>query len=530
MNTVPPLEERTILHVLRKGITQYPDSPAIADETMSLTYQNLWDRATAIAGGLRGIGVDKGDRVLMMLDNSADCFVLLVAASFIGAELVPVNLAWRNDYLAHAMGLTSCVAAVVDRAYLDAITAADATDGHLRTVIVREPNDSNPQSILASDSSWSQLLRSDPVEPIEVGPESTPIIIFTSGTTGRSKGVRTTHAQIFTMCYFSPHAPELGRLEKFYVAAPMFHALALFGGAFAPLIFGGSSYVSRSFSPSRFWDEVRLSGATSTIMVGTMADFLVSHPERSDDGDNPLRVANVVPRPLCSRAFADRFGVAVTTSFGSSEFGTCFVDWSTDPVPHYVGVPRGGLKVRIVDLEGNDVAPGESGELLLQPENRAEFFTEYVNNAEATRAIESSGWFRTGDIFRCDESGGYFYVDRLRDSIRRRGENVSSMEVEFAILSHAGVRECAAIGVGDMNDQEVMIAVVKETGADVTEADLVAHAAERLPYYAIPRYVAFVVDFPRTQTGKVQKATLRDSNLVAWDREEAGIKVARPGR
>lgn len=523
MKPVPPIHERTLLHVVRRGAEAHPDAPAISDENISLSYRQLWDRACTIAGGLRNAGVQAGERVLMMLDNSADCFVLLLATSFAGAELVPVNLAWRDAHLAHAIAEASCVAAVVDPEYLPAVLAVSA--GRLRTIVVRGGDDS-----LAADWTWDGLLAGDPVEPVEAGPETTPVIIFTSGTTGRSKGVRTTHAQIFTMCYYSPHLPELGTAEKWYVPAPMFHALGLFGGAFAPLIFGASSFVTSRFSPSRFWAEVRSSGATTMIAVGTMIDFLVAQPERPDDRDNPLRIANCVPRPATAQQFRDRFDVLVTTSYGSSEHGTSIVDWSRNPVDRSLGKPREGVSVRLVDPAGKDVGPNEAGELWLRPEHRSVFTPGYVNSPEATAALERNGWFPTGDVLRRDEAGLLYYVDRLRDSIRRRGENISSVEVELAVTAHDEVIECAAVGVGDPADQEVMVAVIRTPDSTLTESELVLFAAGRLPYYAVPRFVVFVSDLPRTPTGKIQKVRLREADLPSWDREAAGVTIARPGR
>lgn len=525
MHSPLPMEDRTILHYLRQGVERHPEALAISDESIELTYQELWERARTIAGGLSDHGIARGDRVLTMLENSADCFVLLLATSFLGAELVPVNLAWRDAHLAHVISEADCVAAVVDPHYLDPLRVV--AGDRLRVTVVRGPKRTDDAAGVVGPT-WEDLLAASPVEPIEVRPDTTVAVIFTSGTTGKSKGVLTTHAQIVTMCNYSPHAPELGEKEKWYVPTPMFHALGLFGGAFAPLMFGGSSYIAPSFSPSRFWDDVRRSGATTMLVVGTMVDFVVAQPERPDDRDNTLHTVNAVPRPASAAAFRQRFGARVTTSYGSSEFGTSFADRSDEPVYRSLGVPREGVSCRLVDLEGRDVPTGEPGELLLRPEDPAVFTPGYVNNPEATAALQrDDGWFSTGDILRCDEGGRYYYVDRLKDSIRRRGENISSMEVELAIAGHDEVAECAAIGVGDPADQEVMIVVIKVPGSELTEVDLVRFVADRLPYYAVPRFIAFASDLPRTPTGKVQKAVLRGTDLAAWDREEAGITISR---
>lgn len=530
MHVAPPLAERTLLHILRRGLERHPDAPAIADESLDLTYRQLWERASRVAGGLRAAGVREGDTVLSMLESSADCFVLLVATSFLGAPLVPVNLAWNDTYLSHAVAKTECKVAVVDDHLVD--TLEHAAGESVRTLIVRQPDtrDATPAPDTPPALTWAGLLGSDPVEPVEVGPGTVLAIIFTSGTTGKSKGVKTTHAQAFTMCFYSPHQPERGAQARWYVPAPMFHALGLFGGTLAPLIVGGSAYVATKFSPSRFWDDVRRSGANFTFLIGPMVDFILAQPPRPDDRDHQLGIVNAVPRTTTAVDFADRFGVKVTTSFGQSECGTVIADWTGQAPPRSVGVPRTGVEVRLIGPDGSDVADGDPGELILRPEDPSVITPGYINDAEATAAVLRGDWYHSGDLLRRDKQGLYYFVDRIKDSIRRRGENISSVEVELAVQTHPEVLDCAAIGVGDAVEQEVLAVVVRTESATLTEAELVTYLLSRLPYYAVPRYVAFMTQLPRTQTGKIQKAALRAMEMNPWDREEAGIKVSRPTR
>ena len=529
MSASPPIEQRTLLHVLRRGVEVYPDRPAIADESVDLTYRQLWDRACRVAGGLSAAGVGPGDPVLMLLENSADNFVLLTATSFLGAVLVPANLAYTASNLEHVISGAGCVAAVVDDHFVEIVGQAAA--GRLRAMVVRDlSGEGAGQNSGAGRSTWDQLLRAEPVEPVEAGPESVLAIIFTSGTTGTSKGVLTTHAQAYTMCYFCPHAAELGEAERFYTVTPMFHALGLFGGVFAPLIFGGSAYIARAFSASRFWAEVRSVGATTAFVVGTMVDFVVAQPPRPDDRHHGMRVVNMVPLPHSAAVFAERFGVKVTTSYGMSESGTMLVNWGVRAGSRSVGVPREGVTARLVDKADKDVANGEVGELILQPEDPSVFTPGYVNKTEASASLWRNGWFCTGDLLRQDEDGLYYFVDRVKDSIRRRGENISSIEVELAVMSHPEILECAAVGIGDPADQEVMVVVIRDAESSLTEADLIHFLVGRLPYFAVPRYICFATALPRTPTGKIRKAELRTGSLAAWDREAAGITISKPTR
>lgn len=529
MSASPPIEERTLLHVIRRGVENHPDRPAIADESLELSYRELWDRACRVAGGLRALGVDKGDPVLTMLESSADSLVLLVATSFIGAVLVPVNLAFKEPNLRHVISEAKCVAAVVDDHFVD--IAEQAASGRLRAIVVRGPlGEGAGANTGARRETWDELVRAVPIQPVEARPDDVLAIIFTSGTTGPSKGVLTSHAQAYTMSYFCPHSAQSGVPEKFYTVTPMFHALGLFGGAFAPLIFGGSAYIPAGFSASRFWDDVRRVGATSANVVGTMISFLQAQPPRPNDREHGMQVVNMVPRPAVAAAFAERFGITATTSYGTSECGTMLVDWSDDDDLRSVGVPRDGLTVRLVDENDHDVSCGEVGELILRPEDPCVFTAGYVNNPEATKSLWRNGWFATGDLLRQDERGYLYFVDRVKDSIRRRGENISSVEVEVAVASHPEVLECAAVGIGDPADQEVMIVVIRAEDSTVTEADLIHFLIDRLPYYSVPRYVAFATDLPRTPTGKVRKVELRSTSPQAWDRDQAGIAVAKPTR
>jgi crotonobetaine/carnitine-CoA ligase len=188
------------------------------------------------------------------------------------------------------------------------------------------------------------------------------------------------------------------------------------------------------------------------------------------------------------------------------------------------------VEVRLIGPDGSDVADGDPGELILRPEDPSVITPGYINDAEATAAVLRGDWYHSGDLLRRDKQGLYYFVDRIKDSIRRRGENISSVEVELAVQTHPEVLDCAAIGVGGAVEQEVLAVVVRTESATLTEAELVTYLLSRLPYYAVPRYVAFMTQLPRTQTGKIQKAALRAMEMNPWDREEAGIKVSRPTR
>ena len=503
----------------------------MADDVLTLSYQQLWDRAARCAAGLRAQGIERGDSVMILLESSVDAFVALVATSFIGAVAVPTNPAFTPEMLERLMGEVDCVAAIVDDLHLPSV--AEAAKGRLRAIVTRRW--SAGATTIDVDSTlvrWEDLVLHDPIEPIEAHPWDVLGIIFTSGTTGASKGVLTTHAHAIAQCCYFPVATDTVNPEDtFLVVCPMFHAMGLFGGALTPCIAGANSFIT-TFGVSTFWADVVRSGASYAILVGAMLDYLVTRGPQPDESSHALRNVMSMPRSTNAIEFTRRFGVPTTTSYGSSEGGTILIcDGPQDPRAGTIGVPRPGLRVRLVDENDFDVPEGAVGQLIASDDDPWVMTTGYVGRTEATIELYRNGWHHSGDLMRRDEHGVYQFVDRVKDSIRRRGENISSIEVEEQVLAHPAVTECAVVGVGDPTDQEVKLVVVR--GVDQSALDeliIIQHLIGRVPHYAVPRYVDFVDELPRTATGKVQKASLRLLAEGTWDRELAGIAVPRPPR
>lgn len=532
MNSLPKLREMTLLHLVRRGRDGYPDALAVRDASTSLTYGALWDRASRAAGGLRRAGINHGDAVMMMLDNSAEAFVAFVALSFLGAIPVPTNPTFRGALLEHLVTETGCVAAIVSSERAADLRAAGA--GQIATIISRE-SDPADQALAASGEdliSWSSVLDAEPIEPIEVGPWDVLAIICTSGTTGLSKGVLTTHAQAISMCRhlsFFQDTTSLSQEDVHLVVAPLFHAFGIFAGLVAPLLTGASAYVVAAFRPSMFWEEVRKSGATMACLVGPMTDFILAQPASDADADNSLASVYILPRTPSAADFEKRFNVQSASGFGSSEAGTTMLNVESADVDRgIVGRPRMGLQARLVDEHDFDVEQGEVGELIVRDDDPWVMTPGYVGRPEATVELYRNGWMHTGDLMRVDDAGLFHFVDRAKDSIRRRGENISSFELELQASDHPGIAECAAVGVGHPADQEVLLVVRRTQGVGVSETEIVEFLIGRVPHFCVPRYVHFVEDFPRTPTGKIRKRDLRELGDVAWDREVAGIVVRRP--
>jgi crotonobetaine/carnitine-CoA ligase len=349
-------------------------------------------------------------------------------------------------------------------------------------------------------------------------------MIFTSGTTGPSKGVLTPWAVIYQMWSWVPEDAVLPG-EGLYCALPMFHISGK--SAFTAAMVRGGRYVTRDkFSVASFWDDVRAHDCSAATTVGPLTAMLHAQPPRPDDADNPLRAVLLGPMIPDQDGFERRFGVRTATCYGQTEVGAVLATgWDHGPW-EACGRPRldyPWTELRLVDERDEPVAPGEVGELVARTPVPWALNAGYHKMPEQTAAAWRNGWFHTGDAFRVDADGWYHFVDRMQDTIRRRGENISSFEVENFVIDHPGVVDCAAVGVRtEHGDDEVLVAVIPTDRATFDPADLIAFLVPRMPRFMVPRYVEVVDDLPRNETSaRVRKAVLRERGRTAttWDRD-----------
>jgi crotonobetaine/carnitine-CoA ligase len=519
----------TLTELMRTNARRRPDRHAVRSAEESFTYRELYDAAARMAGGLREAGVRPGDRVLTMLDNSAEWAVAFVALSFAGAVSVPINTMHRGNILSHVVRDSGATTAIVDAPHLATLAAFD--EGRLERLVVRGEV---PAGVLPHGRrllSFADLRSHPTLEPADVQPWDPACLGYTSGTTGNSKGVVISHAHLLNAS--DPKTVPVmsqGENEITYVVLPLFHIFGI-GEVVASWIQGGQAYIAPRFSASTFVEDATRVGATHAHMVAPMAAFLMQQPPRDTDATGSLVTVYIIPAPARHGEFGERFGVRVTTSYGSTEVG-CVIATGTDKEALErlsIGRPRPGVTVRIVDAHDMDVPVGEPGECIVRHVYPWVLCSEYQGNPVATAEGWRNGWFHTGDLLKQDADGYYYFVDRKKDAIRRRGENVSSMEVEREVVAHEEIHECAVVAV-DFSDfeQEIKVFAIRAPGSTLTEADLARFLIDRLPRYAVPRYIEFVDDMPRTPTAKVRKHELRArSNEHAWDREAAGIVIPR---
>jgi len=524
MSSLPAVEHRTVTAAFRRALETSPHATAHVAEGSSWTFAETFDRCCRLGAGLRGVGADRDSPVALMLDNSIDYVHTWLGLALAGGVQCPVNTGYRGSFLSHILNDAGCQVIVVEAHYLDRLRPIVDDLQHLRTVVVRgEVTPVEGLEVVA----LAELGTSDPLEPVDVAPGDLMAYMYTSGTTGLSKGVEVSHAHAYTYASREDQ-PRPTSADRILVTLPLFHLAGQWYGVYQALIAGATCVVEPAFSVSRFWDLVRAHGITQTVMLGAMAELLQQAEPRSDDTENPLTLAVMAPLASNPEAFARRFGLTLEPVYGMSEIGAVLGAYGTDLVPGEAGVPRPGYELRLVDGAGDDVPDGVIGELWVHPMHPETVLTRYHGLPEKSAETVQDGWVHTGDAFR-REDGHYFFADRMKDSLRRRGENVSSFEVERIINEHPGVLESAVVGVpADLGEDEIKAVVVPRDGTAIDPVELTSFLVERMPYFMVPRFVRFASELPKTPTLKIQKHVLRDAGTDdCWDREAAGIVLRR---
>jgi carnitine-CoA ligase len=506
---------------------EQPDAPfALFDTGERWSWAEAREHVLDTAAALQGAGVGRGDRVVMWLENSPAALRTWLAISYLGAVYVPLNTAYRGNLLAHVLDLAEARVMVAHADLVERLASVDT--GLLATVFV-VAGDGTPVDGLALRPERELTARrtADPAAPERpIEPFDTAAVMFTSGTTGPSKAVLSSHQHLYTMGQVS--YPGTDRDDRGLVHSPLFHVTAMSAVCWA-MGTGGSVAVISRFSTATFWRDVQALGGTFTVMQGSVTSFLLGQPVTPEEEATPLRQVLLAPLSPDAEALCRRVGLRYYSLFNMTETSVP-IRTGFDPTEMYsCGVPRPGVSARLVDEHDLEVPRGEVGELILRCDEPWTMSSGYYRDPEATAAAWRNGWFHTGDACRQDEGGSFYYVDRVKDSIRRRGENISSYEVEVEVMAHPAVRDVAAIAVpSEYGEDDLLVVVVPEDGAEVDPAELVGFLTERVAHFMVPRYVRMADELPRTPTYKVQKALLRSSGTDgAWDREAAGIHVRR---
>jgi crotonobetaine/carnitine-CoA ligase len=488
------------------------------------SYAELDRLARRWASALAEIGVEQGTHVATFVPGSFDAQNLWLGLGWLRAVEVPLNLGLRGALLRHALVASDAEILLTTRELLPRVAEIVQDLSSLRRILLLDGEGGDAEMGLPVDDLRPIVAAATPGE--FEGPEYRDIsaILFTSGTTGPAKPVLVPWATVYQNWSWTPQDAFAPR-EFVYCAMPMFHnsGRAALNGS---LVRGGAFVFREKFSATQFWDDVRKHECCLASLVGPMVAMLYAQPPRDDDAENPLR--SVLCGPLIKEIddFEQRFGVKVATGYGQTEIGMAVVtDWNHGPWAN-CGRPRQDYpwsEVRVVDENEEPLGPGEVGELVVRTAEPWALNAGYYKLPEATAKAWRNGWFHTGDAFRYDEEGWFYLVDRMNDAIRRRGENISSFEVESIVASHPEVVECAAVAApAELGGDEVRVVLIARDAEQFDPSAFVAWLEPRMPAYMLPRYVDVVDDLPRNETtGRIRKHELRATGVGprTWDRE-----------
>ncbi|MDQ7971589.1 MAG: AMP-binding protein [Rhodocyclaceae bacterium] len=490
------------------------------------TFSQAWLEARQVATWLAGLEVRPGERVAVMMGNHIDFVRAWMGLGLLGATAVLLNTELQGAFLAHQLRNCGARHVIVDGSLLPQVEDVAAVAPKLTHAVVAGAVPRTTSRLARLD--WEGWRTATPHDGALPSAHDISCVMYTSGTSGPAKGVLMPHAHCALYGIGTCTAVELGSRDRYYVTLPLFHANGLLMQLGATLLAGIPAILRSKFSASRWLDDVRRHRATVTNLLGSTAAFVVAQPERSDDAEHHLRAVCVGPNlPAHERALRTRFGIAaVVSGFGMTEVNIPVWGRTDRSCPGAAGWVRSEhFDVVIADPETDrEVARGQLGEILVRPKVPSGFMAGYLGMPERTVEAWRNLWFHTGDAATMDEDGLLTFVDRIKDCIRRRGENISASEVEAQVASCDGVADVAAYAVpSDIPgaEDELMLAVVPSAGHPLAPEAVLAHADRLLPRFARPEYVRLLESLPRTATGKVQRAVLRQAGTAgAWRRPD----------
>jgi crotonobetaine/carnitine-CoA ligase len=510
--------ERTLPAMLTRQAERYGQKPLVSAADVTWTYADARDAAARFAGTLRSAGVKAGDQVALICSNRIEFLQVMLGCAWLGAVAVPVNVASRGPQLQHILGNCGAKLLVIEVAYAENLEMLEPDKLAVETLWLIGDGSTRLGSIPAQPMPPG----GQPIGAAPVKPDDLALILYTSGTTGPSKGVCCPQAQYFWWAVNTAALLQIETGDVLCTGLPLFHTNAL-NTFYQALLTGSTVRYEKRFSASGFYSGLVNSRATVTYLLGAMVPILLSRPVTPEETAHTARIALAPGVPAqFHEPFTKRTGIRLLDGWGSTETNFAIGTTIEHQQPGLMGPVFDGFGARVVDHQDRDVADGTAGELLVRTDEPLAFAHEYFHMPEKTAEAWRDGWFHTGDRVVRQADGAFRFVDRLKDAIRRRGENISSFEVEQVLLSHDAVANAAAFPVrSPLAEDEVMAAIILHPGRSLTPAELIAFCTPRLPYFAVPRYLEFVAELPATESGKVQKYKLRERGITekTWDRE-----------
>lgn len=532
--------QSTIPELLMQRLESDPDSQYLDVCGDSVSAAAVYDVCARLATSLCSMGINPGDRVATLIENSIEAVYAWWGIILSGGIAVPINTAYKGEYLRHQLADSGSRVIIVAAEFLGRLEAVAPSVGSLQHVVAI--GETRPKIKNTSTALWTDLLQSDATPPqLNTKPSDLGTFIYTGGTTGLSKGCMLSHNYHEALTRQIGICWERTSDDVVWTPLPLFHFNAITTAVMGPLVFGGRSAIYRRFSVSNFWPEMNRVGATITSTLGTMAYLLahdVDRPEMPRSGapeaNTSLRLLGAAPMPVeVDDIMKNRFGLTTfSAAYGVTE--ASLISWQPPGgynKPNAAGVINNEyFDVRIFDDEDNELPRGSRGEIVIRPKRPDVMFTGYWGRPDVTVETSRNWWYHTGDVGIIDDENFLFFVDRKADYLRRRGENIASFEVESIIMGQGQIADVAVHAVpSPMSEDDLKITATLVDGANLTEEELFLWCVEQLPYFALPRYIEFRKELPRSPVGRVLKRELRDEGATAasWDLEASEVKFEK---
>ncbi|MFM9992562.1 MAG: AMP-binding protein [Burkholderiaceae bacterium] len=537
---VYPLEQRTIGNILADKVARIPEQIFLLWEDRSFTYADIDAMTNRYANGFLENGVRKGDHVAVLMSNCPEFFGVIWGLGKIGAVAVPINTAAKGEMLRYFIDQSDSTFVVIDSDSCQRVKEVSISIPKVQAYFFHSPDSKNGNNF---DIPNSKIINFDVLENAKNSRPSLDIvrfddihlIMYTSGTTGPSKGVMSPHSQGHAVGMSVARSYGYRSDDVLFTCLPLFHGNALWYTCYAALWSDAAIALVPRFSASNFWEDIRRMGATQFNSLGAMTNIIWKIPPSPQDSNHKLRQCMTVPVPReIYSEMQERYHLTLTSVYAMTENFAVTLFTPDDPIEKVgsAGKSRGEALLKIVDDERQSIGVNEVGEICVKPTSEGLMMKGYYKMPEATAREFHEGWFYTGDRGYLDADGYLFFVDRKKESIRRRGENISAYEVELIISRHPSILEVAAVPVSsELSEDDVMVYVVLKPGETLTHSEVVHFAAENMSYFMVPRFVEFIEELPKTPSEKLEKYKLKKSaeerREQLWDREQEGIQIKR---
>jgi len=530
-------DRHTLTGLLSHAASVFPERNFLQFGSDIHTYGAFHRDTNRLARGLASLGVKPGDTVASLLDNNLEAAQLWFAINKIGAIGVPTNTAYKMEFLQRPLADAAAKVCVVESHYMDRIAAIEESLTEINTVIVRDSGAGNAVKLRSKKVLFLRDLfdANDSALPDTVKPGDLSVLVYTSGTTGLSKGCMLSHNYLCNIGKGAGRAVLYTKDDVVATSLPLFHINAM-ANLIACLMVGAKISIDGKFSVSNYWASIANSGATVVTLLGSIAVLLAAAEETEDTRRcyGQLRAAAGAPfDENLVRRWKERFGVKWVGAPGYGLTEACLVtsiEGMEESPSGASGRRNDDFEVRIVDDEDRELPPNTPGEIICRPRHAHIMFEGYWRKPEATLNAVRGLWFHTGDIGKFDENGFFYFLCRKKEYLRRRGENISSFELETILQTHPDLQDVSVHAVpSPLGEDDIKVVAVQKRDAKLTEEALCRWAIERFPYFAVPSYVEFRPDLPRNPMGKVMKYQLEKEGITpgTWSREAAGLKVSR---